>query len=842
MAATFRNANTTVSAASTTLVLTKPTGTTTNDLLIAVVSSNTYSTTLPSCLSPAGWLQVGFNFQNTGKKNPSFAFVRVAGGSEPSNYTFTLGGSAENLVGAIVAYSGCAGLDNSATGGAGTSLAGASQNPTIVTTQPSETIVSLWTAYEDASPITVPTGVTSRATITGSASANSVLVGDSVGPTVAGTYQAGIPGGTTSPWVNFTLSLLGSPPPLQPTLTAPTNGSYTDLAAGKTFSWTYNTGGATGGETAYNFRQKISGATTYSYWNAGSGIFQSTDISNSTSSTSVTFSSGLWLDAQTYNWSVASTDANAEGSYASDFTVNGQVAPTVTSILPTATQTTTQYPVITWTPVLAPSTYVTSYRVVTYTDAQHSAGGFVAGTTVGVDDSGVVNSPANTYTVVNELPSGVKYFPYVQLTQNPGGQTTNFTTNAGFTVTTDSPNTPTISAAYGTDGTTGCPRIVLTVNTFDNILSANDSSFEGGLGTTAAIANCSVVQSPTKFEDGLNSCRLSSTASGNMSAGTATGLSGYAVAGSTSYTFRSDYIAGASARSCRTDITWYDSGGTIIGSPITGTPQTSNTSTWTTSTTTANSPSNAAFARLTHNVLATGGAAELHYVDEAGIFPAGNTGWSIGGFVGASSIVVLRSDGLYVRLASTTTPFSTPTPSQIATIYDYEANPGTNYTYTAMVVSGLFASPVSAASNSASVATGLGFWEIDPTNYPSATNAQPTQWNIQNYEQSAAHPVLQQTTVNIVASAMQIPDLSATFSIFKTTIYTAFSALLLSQKTVFISDPYGTSYYFRLAPSPGGMSGGVGNKAKDSQLQASSAGNPYRIIAVSGVGQPRPLV
>jgi hypothetical protein len=106
---------------------------------------------------------------------------------------------------------------------------------------------------------------------------------------------------------------------------------------------------------------------------------------------------------------------------------------------------------------------------------------------------------------------------------------------------------------------------------------------------------------------------------------------------------------------------------------------------------------------------------------------------------------------------------------------------------------------------------------------------------------TSAHQVLQQTTVNVVASAMQVSDMSATMSIFNATIYQAFFNLATSQKTIFFSDPYGFSYYFRLALAPGG-SGGGSSKAHDSQLQASTAAGPYRLLAVTGVGQPRPQV
>jgi hypothetical protein len=121
-------------------------------------------------------------------------------------------------------------------------------------------------------------------------------------------------------------------------------------------------------------------------------------------------------------------------------------------------------------------------------------------------------------------------------------------------------------------------------------------------------------------------------------------------------------------------------------------------------------------------------------------------------------------------------------------------------------------------------------------------NSNPTAWNPSQIEQSAAHPVLGQTTANVVAYAMQAPDMTATFETFTSAIYQGVLALATSQKTVFISDPFGLSYYFRLALAPGGMSGGTGSTAHSTQLQASSSAAPHRVVALTGIAQPRPLV
>ena len=846
MAITFRSSTTNTASSATTIALTKPTGTVSGDYLIAVLGTNPGHAT-----PPTGWLDVtpfGHYIFVEGATPPYGIFAKLAGGSEPSSYTFT-SPSSGNLAGLLLCYNagGYAAIEASAAaGGDSTSLT----PPTITFTKANDVIVVICFSIDSASPISLGAGITSRATITGSSTAPSLVAGDysafapapnitSAGP------QTGFNTGTGYEFnVAAVLALLDTAPtPQAPTLSAPANGSYSDLnTTGGPFTWTYNTGGSIGGETAYNFRRSISGGA-YSYWNASAGSFQSTDISNTSTALSVTFVAGVWPDGYTYNWSVASTDVGGEGNYASDFTANGQVAPSVSVTNPTGTITTTQYPAVIWTPTLAPQASVLTYRVVTYNSTQYGAGGFSPGVSTGVDDSGVITSTNNTYTIVNPLPTGVSYESYVQLVETPGNQASAWAFSS-FTISADTPQTPTIGAAYGTDPSTGCPRIVLTVTCQDNILSANDASFEGGLGTTAAITNCAVAQSATQAEDGTQSCRLTSTASGNMSAGTATGLSGYAVLANTSYTFRSDYRSAVSARSCRTDISWYNSSGTFI-STTTGTAHNDTTSGWTTSLTTATSPAGSAFARLIHNVLATGAGSEVHYVDEAGIFPGTVASWSAGGFVGASFVDILRSDGLYVRLASPVNDFPVPTPAQVAIVYDYEVIPGVNYTYQAIVVSGQFASALSSASSAVDVPTGLGWWELDPTNVASAVNAQVTQWNPQSWEQSAAHQVLSQTTGNVVASVMQMPDMAATFEIFTSAIWTALFALMTSQKTVFISDPFGSSipnYYFRIGPAPGGLSAGTGNQAHDTQLMASTAAGPHRTIAVTAIAQPRPAV
>ena len=200
---------------------------------------------------------------------------------------------------------------------------------------------------------------------------------------------------------------------------------------------------------------------------------------------------------------------------------------------------------------------------------------------------------------------------------------------------------------------------------------------------------------------------------------------------------------------------------------------------------------------------------------------------------------------MYVRNASLANPLTLPNPSQQVTVSDYEAVPTVSYTYTGATasVSNSVSSPQGPASD-AVVQNTTKWWELDPTNPSTAVAAQFIQWEPQNTEQSAAHQVLGQQTMNIIASAMMHQDFSAQAELFDPATYDGFQALLVSQKVLFISSPWGKTDtgYFRIGPETGGMSTGYGNKAKNTQLLPSTSAGPHRTVSITAVAQPRPPV
>jgi hypothetical protein len=646
-------------------------------------------------------------------------------------------------------------------------------------------------------------------------------------------------------------TLISEGPPNAPTLGTPASGTYLDLSGTPTFSWTYNPSNATGGQIAWAMRRRVGGGA-YVYWNAGSLAWQSTIVWNSGAGQSYTFPAASWTDGSTYSWSVANEDAGGGGvspAFAADFSVVAQAAPTVTVIEPAGTVA-QQMPVVGWSATLPSGAAQQAYQVRTFTAAQYGAGGFNPATSAALDDSGVVSNANTTYQIATTIAPSTVCRSYVNITET-GSESNAFNAYGGYTVALDTPPTPTLTATATQDTTSlpgdgamssfYLPMIQLVAQASLNMLSAVDSSFESGIGSFTG-TNCTPTQSATKYLDGAYSLRTSATSTGGVSVASTY----YAVQPNTQYTAVVSSLAAVTSRTTSATLTWYTSGDVIIGSPVAGAGVANNTSTWTQATVTATSPATAAYAKVSFGTSASAGS-ELQYWDCVGLFPGAGTTWTVGGLLGTAGVVILRSDGLYVRNASTANPAILPTTTQSVTVNDYEVVPGVAYTYQALVqateggnaVQSTYCAPVGAA-----ISTGLGFWEFDPLNpAASAAPAQPTGWNPSQIIQSTAHPVLGQTTMNLVQYAVQQPDFSATFETFSNATYNAFKALTLSQRTVFVSQPYGEGpYYFNLAPQPGGGGGGSGNTAHSTNLYPSAPGAPMRDVAVTAIGAPRPAV
>ena len=232
------------------------------------------------------------------------------------------------------------------------------------------------------------------------------------------------------------------------------------------------------------------------------------------------------------------------------------------------------------------------------------------------------------------------------------------------------------------------------------------------------------------------------------------------------------------------------------------------------------------------------------------------TGHGPSGFVGFTQAIVQRSDGLYLRGASANNPAPLGG-TEIVTLYDYECVPSVAYTYTVVLFapipdSGRMGTPLpstpgvtspSATSDEATLSTAGGWWLVDPLNPSSGVSAQLVTYQPAVTEQSTSHLVMGQSTPNVIANAMGGTDGSGTFETFDAVTYNGLQALLQSQKTIYVMDPYGDANgitYVRFGPQTAGLSTGSGNTVKTATLNPSTASGPHRTIDVTWVAAMPP--
>jgi hypothetical protein len=287
--------------------------------------------------------------------------------------------------------------------------------------------------------------------------------------------------------------------------------------------------------------------------------------------------------------------------------------PTVTGVT-TSNVTTTTRPTVGWTFGDTENDAQTRYQVIVYSAAQYGAAGFVAGTSAWTWNSGAILGDADNLQVGVDLAQGVTYRAYVRAAQDFNGVAwySAWTNDAGWTINTVPQNAPTLATSLDTARSRAVLSIVARVNRLD----ADTAGFETTVGSWTAGANTTRARSTAQFKSGVASMSLTSVAAGNMSATTPTGTAGYAVQAGKAYTVLASFRTAVSARSTRVDVVWYTAAGATV-STDTG-PTLTDAANWTAANhdRLVTAPATAAFAAIVVNVLATGAAAEVHYVDE----------------------------------------------------------------------------------------------------------------------------------------------------------------------------------------------------------------------------------
>jgi hypothetical protein len=297
------------------------------------------------------------------------------------------------------------------------------------------------------------------------------------------------------------------------------------------------------------------------------------------------------------------------------------------------------------------------------------------------------------------------------------------------------------------------------------------------------------------------------------------------------------------ARTCQVGIAFYTSTGTYISQSL-GVGVADSTTGWVHATATATAPALAAFASAVVNIASTA-TSEIHYVDCVGIFPATESTWSTGGFVGLTTATILRSDGVYVRGASPANPLAIPAAGQAVTVEDFEVAPGVTYTYQAQAFSGagssMLASALSAATGNVSV-TSDDWWILDPTATSTALLTHVLSLTTTQMRQAAAHFTLGQEFTTVISDVTNGRDGAIQFECFSATEAAALLALINEGTVLLLTNPFGESYYAQFGPAPGGMSSGMGLKLHDTALLTSTPAMPHRTITTTWNEQARPAV
>lgn len=325
--------------------------------------------------------------------------------------------------------------------------------------------------------------------------------------------------------------------------------------------------------------------------------------------------------------------------------------PVVSAVTITGATTTTT-PDVSWTYTSTDdSGPQVRYQVKVFSAAQYGITGFDPATSPNTWDSGVLTGNVTFATVGVNLLNGVTYKAYVQAARDwpgPAGPLwwSAWAASSATAIALTPPPAPTITVTQQT--TLPGYRNLIRVTAPVNLLTTNQASLETDTTGWAAVANCTISRSTAYSADGAASLQLSSTAGGNMTAATSVRPR---IEPGARVVITAVGRSAVSVRSVRWDIRWYDVTGSVI-STTTGTAANDATGADTPWWATGVAPANTYTADALVNVLATGGAAEVHRFDKIAMFyfatdpgsaVAAAAMWTPGGYVVAGAVTVYRA-------------------------------------------------------------------------------------------------------------------------------------------------------------------------------------------------------
>lgn len=353
------------------------------------------------------------------------------------------------------------------------------------------------------------------------------------------------------------------------------------------------------------------------------------------------------LAVQVFSYSVPPNDGvRVAKLYA---VINYKSRPTVSVTSPTGTVTSPS-PTVAWTYSQTDGDLQKSAEYKVFTAVQVGATAFNPDTATAVY-SGSVTGDLTSFTLPTALTPD-SYYLFVRVTSVFDSKSA--WNSRAFTLSGAAPGVPGGGiGGIGSGGGGGFESVIadsvtsnayLTLRDGSNLLSVQQASFEtdtDSLGYTAT--NCTLSYDTTEFYQGVGSMKMSSSGAGDMKA-----TSSYLeVAPATALTARAQIKAAASARTVWLHMLFYDAAFTYLGAYTASASVTDSTSTYTEIVVNGTAPpaeDTAVYCQVQIEVKSTGGAAEIHNVDQVGLMYGTNSQWSHGGHMSRNLLSSVASD------------------------------------------------------------------------------------------------------------------------------------------------------------------------------------------------------
>lgn len=338
------------------------------------------------------------------------------------------------------------------------------------------------------------------------------------------------------------------------------------------------------------------------------------------------------------------------------------------------------------------------YEIKVFDSTTYGAGGFSPDTSTATYSVIGYGSASSAQIAAGHLVAATTYKAYVRVAQlingeyqtSTGGTGDGWAVSSAFTYSPDPPGSPTLTVTPDSANF----RAALVLQGHDNLLVEQDASFESTTGTAQAVlASCSLAQSTAQAEaPGTGSLRMTSLASGDMAAITATGVDGCPVVAGREYRFRAACRAAATTRTATLNANWYTAAGAFISNPSADTDS-ATSSGFVSLVGDLTAPPTAAFVALQIGITSMAGASEVFYWDHLAVQEnAGNapSSWTRGGFFASATADLYckieyqdagSSEWVTVRGCSALEP---GTNQVYATQYDTGLQPGVERTYRAI--------------------------------------------------------------------------------------------------------------------------------------------------------------